>query len=239
MSRRLLFMVLLFISCSLHAIAQTYYYYYRGNKIPLFLNENKVCICIPVERGDILERFLATVQTQAMIKSETLPLYIITPSEYDKLSSQDFWAEDSKHVVFTSSYFTQGNDEVYIYPHLIVKIKKEEDIDLLASYAEQYKLNIIYNSPLMPLWYVLSVTPESEKSCLACANELYESGDFASSSPDFVPSDSDALVYTTVRNITTIPTEKSTDIYDLQGRRLTGKPTKGLYIQNGRKVMVK
>lgn len=33
--------------------------------------------------------------------------------------------------------------------------------------------------------------------------------------------------------------QTSTIVYDLQGRRLTGKPTKGLYIQNGRKVMVK
>ncbi|MBR4644323.1 MAG: hypothetical protein IKO73_04110 [Bacteroidaceae bacterium] len=29
------------------------------------------------------------------------------------------------------------------------------------------------------------------------------------------------------------------DIYDLSGRRLSGKPAKGLYIQNGKKVMVK
>ena len=29
------------------------------------------------------------------------------------------------------------------------------------------------------------------------------------------------------------------NIYDLQGRRLSGKPAKGLYIQNGKKVPVK
>ena len=31
----------------------------------------------------------------------------------------------------------------------------------------------------------------------------------------------------------------SSTVYDLQGRRLAGKPTKGIYIQNGKKVMVK
>jgi hypothetical protein len=31
--------------------------------------------------------------------------------------------------------------------------------------------------------------------------------------------------------------QKESQLYDLQGRRLTGKPTKGLYIQNGRKVI--
>ena len=29
------------------------------------------------------------------------------------------------------------------------------------------------------------------------------------------------------------------DSYDLQGRRLTGKPTKGVYIQNGEKRVVR
>ena len=55
---------------------------------------------------------------------------------------------------------------------------------MLTSYAEQYKLVIVSNSPLMPLWYILAVTPESEKSPLECANELYESGNFVSSVPD-------------------------------------------------------
>ena len=35
------------------------------------------------------------------------------------------------------------------------------------------------------------------------------------------------------------PDDSQSHLYDLQGRRLTGKPTKGLYIQNGRKVLVK
>ena len=30
-----------------------------------------------------------------------------------------------------------------------------------------------------------------------------------------------------------------TPVYDLQGRRLNGQPQRGLYIQNGRKVVVK
>ena len=33
--------------------------------------------------------------------------------------------------------------------------------------------------------------------------------------------------------------KEQSPFFDLQGRRLTGKPTKGIYIQNGRKVLVK
>ena len=38
----------------------------------------------------------------------------------------------------------------------------------------------------MPLWYILHVTPESEKSPLQIANELHESGDFETSEPDLM-----------------------------------------------------
>ena len=34
-------------------------------------------------------------------------------------------------------------------------------------------------------------------------------------------------------------TENPSGIYDLQGRRLNGKPSKGVYIENGRKVVTK
>ena len=236
MSRKQLLIMLFFITCSIQAMAQTYYYYYKGNKIPLTLNENKVVVSIPKDCGDVIERFHANVQTWNKIKSESFDSNIILRSEYEKLTSQDFWAEDSKSVILTSSYFTENGDEVFATPSLNVRLKKEEDIDLLTSYAERYKLTIVKNMPTMPLWYILHVTPESEKSPMECANEIYESGDFADSIADFT---FDALDDTTIRNITTDALEESSVFYDLQGHRLTGKPTKGLYIRKGRKIIAK
>ena len=84
-------------------------------------------------------------------------------------------------------------------------------------------------------WYILSLTHYSEKKTLECANELYESGDFAASVPDLVTLTSELL---TVRSITTLTTAESSEFYDLHGRRLSGKPTKGLYIQNGQKKVI-
>lgn len=235
-SKKYYLMILYVISCSIQTIAQTYYYYYKGNKIPLTLNENKVVVSIPQKCGDVIERFHANVQTWNKIKSESFDSNIILRSEYEKLTSQDFWAEDSKSVILTSSYFTENGDEVFATPYLTVRLKKEEDVDLLTSYAERYKLSIVKNMPTMPLWYILHVTLESEKSPMECANEIYESGDFAESIADFT---FDALDDTTIRNIATDTPEKSSDLYDLQGRRLNAKPTKGIYIQNGRKIISK
>lgn len=236
MKRKQLLFVLLFISCSIHVIAQTDYYYYKGNKIPLTVNENKVCISVPKDCDETCGRIRANVQVLAKIQDETFDIFVITQSDYEKLTSQDSWEEDSKSVMLTSCYFTENNEEVYATPYLNVKLKKEEDRDLLNSYAEQYKLTIVDFSSLMPLWYVLSITPGSEKSSVQCANELYESGDFAHSEPDFV-SNTDIM---NVRNILlTESIEGNTVIHDLHGRRLTTKPQKGVYIQNGRKYVVK
>lgn len=231
-----IYLLLLFISCSIHATAQTDYYYYKGNRIPLTINENKVCISVPKDCDETCGRIRANVQVLAKIKDETFDIFVITQSDYEKLTSQDSWEEDSKSVMLTSCYFTENNEEVYATPYLNVKLKKEEDRDLLNSYAEQYKLTIVDFSSLMPLWYVLSITPDSEKSSVQCANELYESGDFAHSEPDFASN----TIIMNVRNILpTESTEEYPETYDLQGRRLKGKPAKGLYIKNCQKIIAR
>ena len=43
----------------------------------------------------------------------------------------------------------------------------------------------------------------------------------------------------TIRNITDQKAEKDSKIYDLNGRRLQKAPEKGMYIQDGKKVVVK
>ena len=145
-----------------------YFYYYKGNKIPLTLNENKVVVSIPKDCGDITERVLASTRTLDKISDEYFDIFLILKSDFNKVTMLDFWAEDAKSVILSSSYYTENKEEICATPYLNVRLKKEEDIDLLTSYAEQYKLNIM-NSSLMPLWYILNITPDSEKNTLECA----------------------------------------------------------------------
>ena len=136
-------------------------------------------------------------------------------------------------MILTHALFTADNREVYETPRLGVKLKKEEDIDLLNATLEKYKLRIALHRPSMPLWYSLALTLESEKSSFDCANELEESGLFASSVPDLANSAHVA----TVLGITA--TEGQPEFFDLQGRPLSTPPSKGMYIQDGKKVWVK
>jgi hypothetical protein len=165
---------------------QTYYYYYNDQRMPLTLNENNFCINIPKEYDKIRERVRKNVRVLAPVNDKIFDGYIVTRTDYEKLISQDFWKEDVKSVIVTASFFYERNKVVVLSPYMSVKLKKEEDIDLLTSYAEKYRLIIDGNSLYMPLWYTLHVTPESEKSPLQIANELYESGDFEASAPDLV-----------------------------------------------------
>ena len=234
-SRRLLLLLMFCISCSIQAIAQTdYYYYYKGNKVPLTVNENKVVLSIPKENKAVSERIQANVKVQATIKDDVFDIFIISRSDFETLILLDAWGEDSKYVIQTVGLITERNEEVYTTPYINVRLKKEEDVDLLNTYMEKYKLRISFHRPSMPLWYGLSLTLDSEKGSIECANELWESGDFASSAPDFAGS---AILddATLVRSLSAMTSRESSVIHDLQGRRLTGKPTKGVYIENGRK----
>ena len=214
-------------------------YYYKEKKTPLTLNEYKVCISIPKESEKTCERIHAHANVLNKIHDDKIDIFIISRPDFEKLTSQESWEEDAKSVILTSCYFTEDNKEVYSTPYLNVKLKKEQDMELLASYANKYKLRIVGDgpfSPRLPLWYVLVLTPESNLNSLDCANRIYESGDFAESTPDFASINS--LINTTVRNQTSETSEESS-IYDMQGRKTQQELKKGIYIQNGRKYIVK
>ena len=177
-------MILFIISCSIHTIAQTDYYYYKGKKIPLTLNDKKVCVSIFRDNKDVSKRIRENVQIKDTIIDETFESFIITRSDFKKFTSLGLGEEDAKSVILTSSYYTKNNTEVFASPYFYVKLKKKEDLDLLTQYAEMYGLKIVKQNTFMPLWYILAVTNDCDIDVLECVNSLWESGDFAASEPD-------------------------------------------------------
>ena len=150
--RKPLLMLLLFIACSLQAMAQDYFYYYKGTKIPLTLNGNKVIVSISKDCAATTERLFTNVQPLDTIRDGIFDIFVIAWSDYETLTATETWEEDAKSVILTSCYYTERGEEVWASPYLNVRLKKEEDIDLLTAYAEMYGLSIAGNSPLMPLW---------------------------------------------------------------------------------------
>ena len=164
-------------------------YYYKGKKIPLTVNKDKVCVNVPKVGGKTSERIRANVKVLEQIKDETFDIFIVSHSDYEKLTFLDSWGKDAESVLLTPSYKTSNNAEVFLTPYLNLRLKKEEDIDILRSYAQDLGLEIIRQDPLMPLWYILSITSETGKNALEIANALWESGKFAASVPDLCSND--------------------------------------------------
>lgn len=182
-------LVLIIIIYTIPSVAQKDYYYYKGNKIPLYMNNNKVCVSILKSSQKSSEKILADVKVQDKIFDESFDISIISHSDYDMLTRQDSWKEDSKSVIKTTCFYTADGTEVFTSPYIIVRLINERDLEYLYSYAELFGLKIIGNDPLMPLWYILSITQDSDISTLECANKLWESGYFAASVPDLCSED--------------------------------------------------
>ena len=80
--------LLVLITCSLHATAQTEYFYYSGSqKIPLYLNENRVVLSVPKTYDAISERIRENVNVLVTFKDSVLNIWIISRSDFEKLHS--------------------------------------------------------------------------------------------------------------------------------------------------------
>lgn len=164
-------------------------YYYKGKRIPLSVNDNKICISIPKDSEITRERILANVKALDNIADEYFDILIISQSEFNKLTTLDSWKEDAKSVIITSGYSTTDETEVFATPYLNIRLKREQDTGLLTSYAKKYRLKIVKQDPFMPLWYILAITLDSGINALECANKIWESGKFAESVPDLSSND--------------------------------------------------
>ena len=240
----------LFLSASVSEVkAQTYYYYDddTGKKTPITLNENKLLVSIPKDYDEISKRIRANVQALYAASDKAFDFFFITRSDFDKLTSQDFWEEDAKSVIITPGYIKDDDRgdfyrEIFALPYVCITLKKDEDIDLLAPYLEKYRLEISWIGTWMtPIAVHLSLTLDSEKGPLEIANEMFESGVFAESCPGWALAGSAECGPNTVRSITTTQQPSTNFFNDLQGRRMAeGKPLQpGIYVKDGRKFVVK
>ena len=118
-------MISLIIFCSIHIMAQRDYYYYKGKKIPLFINDDKICVSIPSVSEKTSEILLKNVNVLKKIKDKSFNIVIIHQSDYENLISLDSWKEQEKSVILTRCYTTTEEKEVFSTPYLNVRLKKE------------------------------------------------------------------------------------------------------------------
>lgn len=201
--------MLLAIGAVLSVSAQEHYYYYKGEKIYLDFNPSYIFVS-GFEKSSIENISLnATIDTENSTEIITdftgkqnarqngqYPIRYykrikllenLSITEYLELIEQ---IEIDNNDLIIAPYFknefedNELEDKFSLTNYLIVKLKKENDYNLLLAQIEINDLELIGNNDLMPLWYTISVKPGS-KSALQMANSLYEKNIFKFVEPVF------------------------------------------------------
>lgn len=179
-----------------------YYYYYKGNKQYLHLNTEYFFASTRTNARLSLSPDLPV--TQALQKKEYLSgkmkkqfrtnvdyswaqYKLISPqSELDYFTLLQRVKQDENVEVVSPFFKTDVGETIGLSNFFYVRLKSEQDVEILKKMSEQYNVVIIEQNQFMPLWYTLSCTKESQLNAMQMANVYYESGKFSCSEPDLM-----------------------------------------------------
>ena len=188
------FIVLCFV---LNAESPYYFYNYKGEKVYLSLNTEYLFLSLQ-ERSlpdNIAQHRFAhkELQSDRMQRSERVSSRFWTKlSLNSNMSDEQYLAllseirRQNKNVIVSPFFKMEGSDRIGLSNFFYVKLKAEKDLELLKEKASRMGSIIIEQDAFMPLWFVLSITEQSEYDALESANLFYESGFFAATTPDLM-----------------------------------------------------
>ena len=123
--KKLILIISLLFSFSMGIIAQTSYYYYKGNRIPLTVNNDKVCVSISKNQRDVVSKeVLRGINVLDTIRDEDFDISIIKKSDLNNLSASNSWKKEAKPILLSPGYRTKEGKEVFLTPYLNVRLKR-------------------------------------------------------------------------------------------------------------------
>lgn len=183
-----LFSVVTFLFFAVLASAQEHFYYYKGEKIALTLNTQRVNIRVAADFDSL------TIDNLG---------FKLSNFHEDKLIDNTFFGE----IDFNNTNYTNGIENlkeiegiIGIFPHFqksednsigtsdlcYVKLKDSNDLSLLENELQSIGGTIIRQFPNMPLWVIIKTNPSSNLTSVQMANMLYESEKYADIDPAFM-----------------------------------------------------
>jgi len=152
-----------------------YFYYYNGEKYYLELDTRYMFVSVADEqtansfssdyvnpssfRIDISEGMQKRTQYKRYYGILRMENNLSEKAYLDKLTI----TRSSENDVITAPYFKGGDlGEIGLSNFFYVKLKSLNDYDLLCQEAEKENAQVMYQNEYMPLWYVLSVTVNSD-----------------------------------------------------------------------------
>ncbi len=188
MKKKILFLTMMMLS-AVFAFSQSSYYYYRGNKVTIQEDPGKVCVIAPkgnisgsMQMSPLNARRTATLNDAKYdIAVYQANAFTLAPTFRSAMKS----TFSSSTTIVLPCYKSSTGDELTLTNYLNVKLKSAGDYSKLQAIASRYSLDNIKQNTFMPLWYSMTITPQSPGTTLEIANAIYETGLFASSFADF------------------------------------------------------
>lgn len=173
--------------------AQSYYYYYKGNKIFLELDTKSVNVFV---KDTVALSNAGTIYVnnhnyplqieQGLVNSKFAKIELaenISISEYTNIIAE---LKQNSNINGIGVYFKKTNNSSVGTSNLFyVKLKNSNDYNLLQQFSIDKNVTIVRQIPNMPLWYILS-TNNAHKLSIELASEYYESGLFQDVDPAFM-----------------------------------------------------
>lgn len=156
------------------------YYWYQNEKVYLPVSEDSYFAIFRASVSDGLSR----ISSLSGIELNDYK-YQTASSKQRDVEEQYVWAKvdsDIAHaysdeIVYLAPYLTCATTEVGVTDRFYIKLKSENDYDLLLDFAADNGAEIV-NENFLPLWYALVCTDLSTENALALSNKAYESGLF-------------------------------------------------------------
>jgi len=176
-----------------------YFFYYNGEKQYLELDTRYMFVSVADEETansfalDHTKSSSFRIDISEGMRSKTqYKRYWATLSMDDKLSEVAYLEKlsgtrSTEKNIITAPYFKGGDlGEIGLSNLFYVKLKSLNDYDLLCKEAVKENAVVVYQNEYLPLWYMLSVTVNSNCNAMEMANRFYESGLFACAEPDLM-----------------------------------------------------
>ena len=162
------------------------YYWYRNEKITMIPVKSKSFILIDTnlcDKDKLPKADFKPYELGNISSDKTKHLQYAT---LNKRFNPELYKEDG--IVYHSPFYIVGDaTEAYGVSNLFyVKLKSSDDFDKLEELAKEYKVEILGDNKLLPLWFTLLCDKESAGDAIDMANTFYESGLFEHAEPDIM-----------------------------------------------------
>lgn len=182
--KKYIFIIMIALCVCVTAIAQNSFYYYRGTKLQLTENPQKIVI---ISKNNTSTESYAGLTLAKSINGtkNKIRVYETVSSTANAKQLKSAVQSASGNISVTSCYINEYGKELIPTGYIHVKLLSENDRKTLENTARQYGLEIFEQNRFMPLWYSLRQSDATGMSPIEIANKIYETGLFQYSSPDF------------------------------------------------------